>query len=43
MIDPIGESECGHSFHVFWPTVLEFGQGLRRCRGAQLLASFKVP
>lgn len=42
MIDSIGEPECRHAFHVFRPSLAQLGQGLRRRRKLQLLATLKV-
>jgi hypothetical protein len=42
MINPIGEPECRHAFHVFRPSLAQLGQGLRRRRRLQLLATLKV-
>jgi hypothetical protein len=42
IVDPIGESECRHAFHVFRPALPQLDQGLRGSRRPQLLAAIEV-
>jgi hypothetical protein len=42
IVDPIGEPQGRHAFHVFRPTLAQFGQSLWRRWRPQLLAAIEV-